>query len=102
MQRTDIIERIKDVSKLYGSDAKLWIYGSQARSEAREDSDIDVLIIVDRPHLSFDDRMKLVDPLFEVELETGVSINPHIETTESWERRSSVFTKHVNQDRIAL
>ena len=47
MRRTEVIEQIKDIIRHVAPTAKTILYGSQARNEARSDSDIDLLILLD-------------------------------------------------------
>jgi putative toxin-antitoxin system, toxin component len=67
--------------------AKTILYGSQARNEARSDSDIDLLILLDGEKMTLKDEESITLPLYELELKTGVSISP-IETLKKlWESR---------------
>ena len=50
----------------------------KARGDAREDSDIDLLLLLDKDFITLEDRMRLMEPLYEIELSTGVQINPFI------------------------
>ena len=56
--------------------AKTILYGSQARNEARSDSDIDLLILLDGEKMTLKDEESITLPLYELELKTGVSISP--------------------------
>ena len=53
--------------------AKTILYGSQARNEARSDSDIDLLILLDGEKMTLKDEESITLPLYELELKTGVS-----------------------------
>lgn len=68
------------------------LYGSVARDEAAEDSDVDVLIVVD----SLDGTDQLHDLAFDIGLDHGVVISPQIQTTERFEaRQDSPFLQNV-------
>ena len=54
MRRTEVIEQIKDIIRHVAPTAKTILYGSQARNEARSDSDIDLLILLAFESLPFD------------------------------------------------
>jgi predicted nucleotidyltransferase len=55
MQQTALIHRIADTVHAIDPQAEVILYGSQARNEAREDSDVDLLIPLDKDWIiSFD------------------------------------------------
>ena len=67
--------------------AKTILYGSQARNEARSDSDIDLLILLDGEKMTLKDEESITLPLYELELKTGVSIIPIGTLKKLWESR---------------
>lgn len=69
--------------------AKTILYGSQARNEARSDSDIDLLILLDGEKMTLKDEESITLPLYELELKTGVSISPIVTLKKLWENRPS-------------
>ena len=73
--------------------AKTILYGSQARNEARSDSDIDLLILLDGEKMTLKDEESITLPLYELELKTGVSISPIVTLKKLWERRP--ITPHL-------
>ena len=52
MKRPDIVRRIAEVIHHIAPDAKTILYGSEARGDARHDSDIDLLILLDEEKLA--------------------------------------------------
>lgn len=102
MRRPEIVDRIRKAVATYPDNVKVWLYGSEARGDARHDSDIDLLVLVDKDRVSHDDRMTLIDPLMEIELETGILINPFFQTKKAWGSRYTPFYENVTRDRIAL
>jgi predicted nucleotidyltransferase len=56
MNRATIISNIKEIaSKTLPANSSLLLYGSRVRGDNRPDSDWDLLILLDKPSLSFKD-----------------------------------------------
>ena len=51
------------------------LYGSEARGEAHEKSDIDLLVLVPKDKVTLQDELEITAPLYDIELQTGVLIN---------------------------
>ena len=80
--------------------AKTILYGSQARNEARSDSDIDLLILLDGEKMTLKDEESITLPLYELELKTGVSISPIVTLKKLWESRP--FTPPPDRPRTLI
>lgn len=78
MKRTKIIKAIQKALQGMTPIVEVKLYGSEARGDARPDSDIDLLILVDKDDISTEDELNITDPLYKIELETGILINPFI------------------------
>ncbi len=104
MRRPEIVKQIKSVITAAAPTAKAILFGSEARGDAREDSDIDVLVLLNKDHLTYEDETIVRWPLYQLEISTGVSINPIILSQKSWESRSIMtpFYSNVLKDGIVL
>jgi uncharacterized protein len=99
-----LFDRIKKTVQNVEPSADIILYGSYARGEQKEESDIDLLILVSNNNLSYEDRKKISYPLFNIEAEVGISISPLIYDKGTWENKHYVtpFYKNIKEDGILL
>ena len=105
MRRTEIVDRISKELKCFVPEAEIILYGSEARGEARPDSDFDVLILLpdsDDLTLYVARRSEIFGRLFELSLDLDVEISPLILPRSIWIARKSPFTVNVINDGIRI
>lgn len=104
MKRPEIVNRIREILHRVAPDTQAILYGSEARGDARPDSDIDVLILLDKDRISMDDEERITDGLYKIELDTGVMINPKVITRKQWNLagKFTLFYRNVMREGIAL
>ncbi|MBS7249113.1 MAG: nucleotidyltransferase domain-containing protein [Candidatus Freyarchaeota archaeon] len=97
MEEEKVLQKfVEAVKKRYsGKIERIFLFGSYARGEYGEESDIDVLIIGDVP---LDGLVEISFPLL---LKYGVYISPHVMTGEHFsllEREGYGFIKNVKKE----
>ena len=60
------------------------LFGSRARGEAHAESDVDVLVVLERA--GFDDRRTAIDLAADVGLEHGLIVSPTVFDRSTWAR----------------
>ena len=104
MERDIIIQKISEsLHSISGIETIL--FGSTARGDFREDSDIDILILLP-DYLNTKERIELEleisGILWEIEMESGIEISPIILQKKIWNQRKTPFTINVTNQGIEL
>ena len=103
-KRENTIRKIQQLSQqTMPKGTQVMLYGSQARGDAREDSDWDILIILDKPKVEQSDHDNIAFPFTMLGWELGEAIIPVIYTREGWANSNFMpFYKNVERDKIIL
>ena len=96
MRRPEVVKQIKQTIEKTEPTARRILYGSEARGDARADSDIDVLILLEGDKRDFRREEELSGALYDLELNTGVLISPMIILRKQWENRPFKTPFYVN------
>lgn len=99
-------EFIMQVKKILGKRVKkIILYGSYARGDYNESSDIDIMILTDLTENEIEKyRNDISDIAFELELETGFIISPLIKNIKKYNDRIDIipFYMNVNKEGVIL
>lgn len=102
---SDIILHIRRLLRDSAPEARGYLYGSQARGDAREDSDIDLLILLPD---SYDKstfvkrKLDISGMLYDLSLTLGVNISPLILAPKIFYARKTPFTINVLNEGIEI
>lgn len=104
LKKNNILARIKEIVSTTEPEATIILYGSYARGEQKESSDIDILILVNKEKITYSDEKRIKYPLYELEFETGTLISPIVFSRDDWEIRHKItpFYKNVKKEGILL
>lgn len=100
-----IIDKIKACINILAPDARIYLFGSQARGDARPDSDVDLLILLPDSYEGKDFVKKKLDisgHLYDLSLTLGIDISPLILVPKVFFMRKTPFTENVMKEGIEL
>ena len=96
MRRPYLVEQIRQTIRQAEPTATTILYGSEARGDARPDSDIDLLVLLEGDERDLKREDKLSGMLYNLELSSGVIISPMIMLRKQWEHRPFKTPFYVN------
>lgn len=95
----DILKLIKETVLKTEPGVSVILYGSFARGDNHDDSDIDVLLLVDRDTITTQDKNRLTTPLYRLGIHTGTFISSLVYTRKAWQNhRVTPFYENVNRE----
>lgn len=95
---------IGDVKKLFDyADMEVILYGSYARQEADEDSDVDVMVLLDMPREKLPAyRRNMAKIAGDMLFDYGVVVSPVLENRTFFERNRETYPFFRNVDREGI
>ena len=105
MNISEIISKIKEVLRKIAPDAKTILYGSYARGEQTESSDIDLLVLLPDSYEGKEyvrKKFSISDHLYDLSLDLGIDISPLVLVNKVFTARKTPFTVNINNEGIEL
>ncbi|MBO7570691.1 MAG: nucleotidyltransferase domain-containing protein [Bacteroidales bacterium] len=104
IEKDDILNSIQALgTKVLPDGAKLILFGSRARGDARDESDWDLLILLNEKDVSGDVFGTFAYPFVELGWEYGTYFSPKIYTYSEWaKRKGTPFYNNVNREGVVL
>ena len=100
---THIATRIRTEIKRIDPKAKVVLFGSRARGDAKKDSDWDLLILIDSQNIrELEDLFR--DKIYDLELETGEIISMFVYNNKDWTSRHKItpLYKSIKKEGVVL
>ena len=104
MDKSQMLNHIKQTAaNILPKGSVLYLYGSRARGDYHEDSDWDLLLLLDKPKLEHDDFEKYSYPFVLMGWDLGADIRPHAYTKDEWfNGPHAMFYYNVEEDKEVL
>ncbi|OFX58062.1 MAG: hypothetical protein A2046_15600 [Bacteroidetes bacterium GWA2_30_7] len=104
MKKNKILMMIKNSVKSIEPSAIVILFGSYARGDNKKESDIDLLILLDKDSVTRYNEKQIKYPLYEIEFEIGKIISPIVLTLKDWQSKYKItpFYESVTQEGIIL
>jgi len=99
-----ILENIRTMKRRLLPNDRMILFGSQARGDAKPDSDWDLLVVLNKKgKRNWNDFDKYAYPFTEIGLDYGVAVNPLLYTQEEWDKgKIFPFYKNVMNEGILI
>lgn len=91
-----ILSEIKNTVKEKYPDAQIILYGSRAKGIARDDSDWDLLILLNKEKITPEIEESVTYPLYDLEIELGAIISPMVYSLSEWNSKYRITPFYYN------
>ena len=100
----NVVDAIYDTAKtIMPQNSNVILFGSRARGDNTEDSDWDLLILLDKEKADILDHDKYTYPFWELGWKTNSMIHPILYTKRDWEKRKGDnFYENIQNEGIVI
>lgn len=104
MEKAQVIENIRQVAaSVLPKGSKLYLYGSRARGDSNEDSDWDLLLLLDKKGTDDDDFRRYAYPIMERGFDLWQYFSVHTYSKDEWfNGPHAMFYYNVEKDKQLL
>ncbi|MCQ2312193.1 MAG: nucleotidyltransferase domain-containing protein [Paludibacteraceae bacterium] len=104
MPNEGVIKQIRQLGKqIIPQGGNLWLYGSRARGDYHANSDWDLLVLLDKDKVQWNDYDIYAYPFTELGWRLGQTINPVLYSKQEWQARHfSPFYYNVQNDKKVI
>lgn len=104
MEYQQVIDKIKQVAaQILPKGSTLYLYGSRARCDYNEESDWDLLVLLDKPEKGKDDWDNYAWPFIDLGFDINEIISAYVYTKNMWfNGRHPLFYYNVEEDKKVL
>ena len=100
----NVVDAIYDTAQtIMPQNSNVILFGSRARGDNTEDSDWDLLILLDKEKADVLDHDRYTYPFWELGLKTNSMIHPILYTKRDWEKRKGDnFYENIQNEGIVI
>lgn len=105
LTNSEIISLLRREKNNFAPEAKITLFGSRARGDNRDDSDVDLLVLLPDTYDSLEFAKRQIEisrMLYDISLDNGIDIMPIILLERIYYERKTPFTLNVDREGIKI